>query len=372
MLLKKFLLGCLLIPLCLCAGCWDVDEINHRAASNVLYFDLGREEKLQMGIDLHVDGTLQPPINDMGQQFVKNHGVILAEGKSSVEAWSKLQAMTSRNIYLGQLRAIVLSDEYAKQDITDSLDFIGRLPSIPGNIDLLITKENPKELLDLKNRSNYIPGNYIDQHFESTFTKTLTKPVRLFEIFSRTDNKTADPYFPLISTSQENYFISGTAVFSGKRMVGELDQQETYAFTLLGGGTTGLLTVPAGENETVSYLQLNSRSKIHPKINPDGSIAFDVNVKAQSMTVETNPSRGEIGLEDKKRLDLMAGNYLQGEIEKLLVKLQQLNSDPVGFGEKFRSKYPDRWEQIDWRQAFPQAQFNVEVEFNTQNTGVFR
>ena len=348
MLFKKFLFWCLLIPLCLCTGCWDVEEVNHRAVSNALYFDVGRQDTVEMGVDTNVDGTLQPPINTMEQQFEKIHGVISAEGKSSIEAWSQLR------------------------DITDSLDFIGRLPFIPGNINLLVTKEDPKKLLDLKNRSNYIPGNYIDQYFETSYTNTLTKPIKLFEVFSRTDNKTADPYLPLIATSQRNYIITGIAVFSGNRMVGELDRHETYIFTLLGGGATGLLTVPAGDDRIISFLQLNSKSKIHPKINPDGSIIFDVNIEARAMTVETNPSMGEIKLEDKKRLDRMAGSYVKRETEKLLAKLQRLDSDPVGFGEKFRSRYPSQWEQLDWRHVFPQVKFNVNEKFNTKNTGVFR
>lgn len=371
MLLKKLVFVCLMIPVFLCSGCWDVEEVNHRATPNALYFDVGEQDNVQLGINMHVPGTLQPPINNMEHQFEKNHSVLFAEGKSSVEAWSKLQTMTSRNIFFGQLSAIIVSDKYAARDIADSLDFIGRIPVVSGDTQLLITKDDPKELLELKNKGNFIPGNYIEQYFQSPYKAMMAKPIKLFEVLARTDNKTADPYFPMISSAQGNYVISRTAVFSGNRMVGELDQQETQAFSMLTGASTGLLSVPVGENDIVSYLLTDTKNKIVPHYTNGGTLAFDIQVEVEGIVTETNPYRGPLEMEDKKRMDRAAEDYLQGKTEKLLVKLQGLNSDPVGFGEKLRSRYPDRWENTDWHQVFPQVQFSVDVKFNTKETGLF-
>lgn len=370
-MLKRLVL-CLIISALLCTGCWDVEEVNNRALPNTLFFDIGQQDNVRVGIDLHVPGTLLPPVNTMDQQFEKNHGVIYAEGKSAVEAWSKLQTLTSRNIFFGQLRAIIISDNFAKQDINDSLNLIGRIPFVSGDTLVLMTKDDPTKLVDIKNKSNFIPGNYIEQYFRSSYKEMLAEPIRLFELFACIDNKTTDPYFPMITTSQGDYLITGTGLFADNHLVGELNQKETYTFSLLRGRGTGFLTLPLEQNKVISFLQLDANTKIVPKYNSDGTLTFEVNVKINGMLAETDPFKGQLTIDDKKKFDQAAEKFIQLEIEKLLLKLQQLNSDSIGFGEKFRSKYPDLWNKNDWKQVFSKAKFLVNVDFNTKKSGIFR
>ncbi|MFZ5943182.1 MAG: Ger(x)C family spore germination protein [Bacillota bacterium] len=362
----------LLILVFLSTGCWDVEEVNRRALPNVLFLDIGQTDKVQMGIDLHVPGTLQPPVNTMEQQFEKNHGILYTEGRGLLEAWSKLQTNVSRHVFFGQLRAIIISEQFAKQDLEDSLDFIGRIPFIPSDASMLVTKEDIQSLVDLKNNSNFIPGNYIAQYFQSFYKKSLAKPIYVWEVFARIDNKTADPYFPIISTNQGNYVISGLALFSETRMVGELNQQETYAFSILDGGSIGYFTVPLEDKKHLAFLQMRGKSKIVPRYNGEDNIVFEIEIKAEGMVAEINPYQGQLTLKDKKKFDEAAANYIQQEVEKLLQKLTQLNTDPVGFGEKFRGKYPDLWEKTDWEKVYPNTKFIVKTKFNTRKTGLFR
>lgn len=369
---KKIMFIFLMLPAFFFSGCWDVEEVNIRALPNTLFFDTGQKEKVQLGIDMHVAGTLLPPVYEMEQQFEKNHGVLYAEGESAVEAWSKLQTMTSRNIFFGQLRAIILSDKFARQNIEGALDIIGRVPFVSLDTHLLITKDDPKELVDTKNRSNFIPGNYIEQYFQSPYKKMLATPITIFEVFSRIDNQTSDPYFPMITTQQGNYVITGTALFSGNKMVGELNKPETYMFSLLNGGSTGFLSIPSGDNQVISYLQMHSDNKIVPRYNTERNLYFEIYIKIEAMIAETNPYQGPLSVEDKKELDQTAEVYLKQQIETLLAKLQKLNADPVGFGEKLRSKYPDLWEKTDWHKEYQNTKFKVEVKFNTKKTGLFR
>lgn len=77
------------------------------------------------------------------------------------------------------------------------------------------------------------------------------------------------------------------------------------------------------------------------------------------------------GLQNKAN-DGMVETFINRRIIKLLTKLQQQNSDPIGIGEKFRIKYPKLWEQINWHDIFPTARFRVRTEFTIQRTELFR
>lgn len=225
------LLIVMLIPFL--TGCWDVEEISKRGIANTVFFDTGNSKQHKMGVVLGVPGTEVPPIVGTIQQFEKRHYVITGEGESYLEAWTEVQATTVRNIFFGQTRAIVLSDELARKNINDTLDFIGRIPLIPPNTRVLIAKEDPKKLFEMKNRDNFSPGNYIDFYFESRPIRSLAIPVELWRVSSIIDENAGDPFIPLITASQHNYRIAGIALFSQNRMVGELSRDETQTLAYL-------------------------------------------------------------------------------------------------------------------------------------------
>lgn len=61
-----------------------------------------------------------------------------------------------------------------------------------------------------------------------------------------------------------------------------------------------------------------------------------------------------------------------GNTETVDREIQGLESDPVGFGDKFRIAYPSQWEKIDWRHVYPGAKFVVNTNFTLKQTGLFR
>lgn len=362
------LLGCLTVC---CGGCWDVEEINRRNSTNALFLDVGSTEKIKMGTVFNVPGTLLPPVIGTQQQFEKRNYVITAEGNSVTDAWAKLQTKSERNVYFGQLRAIVLTDKAAQSDINDLLDFIGRVPSVPPNTNILITKSDPETLLDMKNQSNNIPGNYVDLFFQTPHKRTLAIPIDLWKVLAQLDNKTSDPHLPMIQASEGSYDISGTALFSENHFVGELDLEETKTLALVKGSSSGFLTVPLENGAYAAFKDVGSKTTITPKIE-NGKLTFQIKTNVIGSIVETNPRKMELTEEDNRTISSKAEKEIQYKIEALFVKLQSLNSDPVGLGEKFRVKYPGEWQENNWHQLYSTAQINVGTSFRILRTGLFR
>ena len=352
-------------------GCWDVQEIKNRGIANTVFFDIGNTKELKMGVALNIPGSLAPTNVGTYQQFNKRNYIITGAGDSIVNAWTEVQANAERDIFFGQMRAVVLSERLARENINDYLDFIGRIPLVPPNTIVLVAKDDPEKLLDLKNQPNELPGNYFDYYFRNPSKRSLAIPVDLWRVNAIMDRKTSDPYIPVFEESQESYKIAGTAVFSRNRMVGELSMDETISLALIRGTDNGYLTVALGKSEYVAFKNVRSKTRVQPKLSTDGRLTFDVKTEITGNMIENFPHRQTLRNEEKE-IERQAAMLIKREIRNLIAKLQGLNSDPVGFGGKYRIKYPQQWKKIDWHQGYPAAEFNVSTKFTLKETGLFR
>ena len=242
---------------------------------------------------------------------------------------------------------------------------------IPPNTNVLLTKNDPEKLLDLKNEANLLPGNYIDFYFQIPGKRTLALPLDLWRVNSIVDKKWQDSYLPIIEQSQDNYRIAGTAVFSENSMVGELDMDETQTLALIMGSDLGYLTLPLNDVKLVAFHKIKSQTKTEITVSDTGIVTFDVKLKITGGVVESKPQR-IISKDETERIENEAETLTKRKIEALLTKLQGLNSDPVGFGGKYRIKYPRQWANIDWHQVYPVAIINVHTKFSIKSTGLFK
>lgn len=370
-MLRKVKILLILFWVLFLTGCWDVQEIKNRGIANAVFFDIENPNQLKIGVVFNIPGTQVPTNVGTYQQFIKRNFVVTGVGDSIVDAWTEVQANSFRDVFFGQIRAIILSERLARENINDYLDFIGRIPLVPPNTIVLVAKADPEKLLDLKNHPNELPGNYFDYYFRNPSKRSLAIPVDLWWVNAIMDRKTSDPYIPVFEESQGNYKIAGTAVFSRNRMVGELSMDETESLALIKGTDDGYLTVPLGKNQHVAFKNVRSKTKVRPKISADGMVTFSVKTEITGNLVENFPHR-EILMKEKRNIERQAQSLTKEKIMNLLVKLQGLNSDPVGFGGKFRIEYPGLWKRIDWHQFYPAAKFNVSTKFTLKETGLFR
>ena len=369
--MSRIVLGFVLLGMLTLSGCWDVQEIKNRGIANAMFFDLENSRKIKMGIVLNIPGSLAPTNVGTYQQFNKRNFVVTGVGDSVVNAWTEVQANSFRDIFFGQMRAVVLSERIARKNINDYLDFIGRIPLVPPNTIVLVAKDDPERLLDLKNQPNELPGNYIDNYFRNPSKRSLAIPIDLWRVNAIMDRKTGDPYIPLFEEAQASYKIAGTAVFSRNRMVGQLSMAETEILALLKGTDNGYLTVPLGKIPHVAFKNIRAKTKVRPRIATDGTVTFNVKTKISGNLVEDFPRR-ETLLKDKQKIERQAEVLTKRKIRNLIEKLQGLNSDPVGFGGKIRISYPHQWQSMDWHQVYPTTQFNVSTKFSLKATGLFR
>jgi spore germination protein KC len=359
----------MMMPLVL-AGCWDADDISNRGTPNAVSLDLGAAGQIKFGCSFHVPGSLLPPFNSTAQLFEKRNFTLYGEGRSLLDAWRDLQTRYTRDVYMGQISAIILSERFARSNLHHLLDFMNRRAEIPGDALVLVTKSDPKQLIDRRLENNFVPGTYILSYFQSVAKHSLAIPVKLWQLDAAFINGNSDAHLPLIEPSQGLYQIAGTALYSGTRWAGELSVAETQFLFLLFGDRYGYLTVPLGSGGLVAYFDVDSKTKIVPRMLKPDQFRFDIKIKASGSLRETYPKNLPVTLSEKRGYEQETAAFLRSKTLQLLAKLRRLNSDPVGFGKKARINYPKQWQTMDWHQTFPKSLFWVTVEFRFDDTGV--
>lgn len=359
----------LILPLCILTGCWDVLEIPRRGIASAVFFDKVNQ-RYKMGVSLAIPGSLVPPTVGTTQQFVKRYYIISAEGDSLVDAWTKVQANSERDIFFGQIRAVVMSEAFAHGNINDGLEFISRFPLVPPNTHVLVAKENPEQLFDLKIKSNEIPGNFVDHFFRVPAKQPLAPAIDLWRVNAMMD-RSGDPLIPLIGQTQQNYLIAGTALFSRNRMVGELSLDESLILAMLLNTDTGYQSIPLGPHRHAAFKNIRAKTRITPNIDPDGTVVFNIDSRITGVLVEKVPYRA-IGLRQRRAIEQQAETLIRENIQNLLAKLQSLNTDPLELGEKYRIARPRQWRDLNWHEVYPTVRFKVRAKFTVKDTGLFR
>ncbi len=359
----------MMMPLVL-TGCWDVDDISNRGTPNAVSLDLSAAGQIKFGCSFHVPGSLLPPFNSTAQLFEKRNFTLSGEGRGLLDAWRDLQTRSTRDVYMGQISAIILSEQFARSNIHHLLDFMNRRAEIPGDALVLVTKSDPEQLIDLRLENNFVPGTYILRYFQSVAKQSLAIPVKLWELDAAFSNGHSDAHLPFIEPSQGLYQIAGTALYSGTRWAGELSVMETQFLSLILGDKYGYITVPLGARGLVAYFDVDSETKIVPRMLKPDQFRFDIHVKTVGSLRETYPKNLPVTLNEKHEYEKETEAFLRSKTLRLLAKLRQLNSDPVGFGKKVRINYPREWKTMDWHQVFPKSLFRLTVEFRFDDTGV--
>lgn len=347
-------------------------EANRRANTNAIFLDMGEEDRVKMGYSFNVPGSMLPPYVGSEQLFARRNHTLTAEGVGLLDAWRNLQSISMRDVFLGQTRAIILSEAFAKENIHELLDFIIRRVQVSGQAFVLVTPEDPEQVIDTKLNNNILPGEYIALYFQSAAKKNLARPIRVWEVYSRLNSESADVFMPLITVAQGQYRIGGTALFSKNSMVGRLDVDETQIVAFLDGANIGFLSVPMADGRLLALHGLKSKSSFTPRRSENGQITFEVRVDLRGLLREARPQDPLVTVDDKRRYEEWVERYTRDHIIQLLAKLQRLQTDPLDLGQYVRIKYPRYWESITWRQVYSQANFNVKVNFSIVDTGVFR
>lgn len=176
-----------------------------------------------------------------------------------------------------------------------------------------------------------------------------------------------DPFLPIIKKEHEHIRYMGVALFKDDKYVGELPFKDSYIFKMLHESFRhGVYEIKYKE----TYITIeNLRSKV--KYSISGSKKSPVVTISVSLKGKVQDASG-LSLHTAKKVQNVEEEWkreTKKRAEKVVKKLQELNTDSLGIGERVRSHFR-HFDKSSWEDRYPDIPIYIKVETEITNTGI--
>jgi spore germination protein KC len=301
---------------------------------------------------------------------------VKAEGRTIFEAIRNLGKFSSRRVYWAHNYVIVMNEQYARQGISDMVDFFSRNHELRMNTWVVVTPDTASEVISTITGLEVVPGEAMDKLFRYNRIVSQaprTNLMRLQESFlSRTSqlilakvsliprgisNKKPSEY-----GSIEQVELSGTAIFRDDKMIGWLSGEETRGLLFFVEDLqSGVMSIACGDgSDGRATFELNEfQHKAQPSWE-DNRIHFNIRLEVNASLVESGCQTSIRDMQATWQKQLT--EQLTQEVEHIIDLAQnKYKADFLKLGETFHNKYPYEWKTIQqqWDEQFSQADISV-------------
>lgn len=350
-------------------GCWD----------QKIYEKIGFI--LQIGVEVEENGELRYTVGIpvVAPEAQERFEVLTTTITHMREGRDKVRQVSGKAVEGGKTQQIFFSEALASKGIDEYLEIFLRSPENSLLADVVIVQGSPYDLMKVSGqfRDKPRPAFYVNSLLDSSHKNSYTPETRISNFLILSRSGTIDPVTPIVSYNTEEIKIEGAALFSGDKMVGKIDTKEM-----------GILNGLRGEKKSINYIYHGLHSDKYPEDLKKGStINMKVKKRKVNMRIDgdlpvidiklafigsLNEYSGELNLDDpkdKKKLEEAISDAIEKDSMRLLKRLVESGSDPIGFGEIARTKYNKYWKSVNWKDAYKSAVFNVEVEIKLEFYG---
>lgn len=352
-------------------GCWD--QKVYEKSGFVLQVGL----ETYNAKDMLISFTL--PVVDMTAK--ERTELIYSNGDMVREVREKARKTSAKVVEGGEIQQFLIEDSLASKGINNLFEVIERDSTDPPTTFVLITEGSPKEMFQALQGygDKPDPAFYIHDLIRSNIKSSYVPETRMFQFSTQYFSPGIDSVAPIIKLQTDKgkgVEVTGTALFSGDKLVGKINTKETP-----------LLLAMMGKMKGTTFI-----SKRLPEVGPENNkkgCAISINKVKRRISVDILDNKPIVNMS----LNLYAtfsefkwnemydsdfeqyfGEVISGEIkgicEKVLKYTQEVGSDPIGIGDIIRAKYDNYWVKVNWEDAYKSVVFKVNV--NIINHGVIR
>ena len=262
-------------------GCQSYRELNNSAIISAIGID-----KNQNNYKVSVQVVNTEKDNDE-QSNLKNPTVYSATGKSITEAINDISFKSPKLLYLGHLELVIISEELAKNGVSDVIDYFFRNNDINKNFTILVSKDSlPEEILKTPTSLvNFPSGNILGSVEISSTIGGVSSDVKFIKYVDNVKEEGIEPIMTSITivenkdNNEKNLQIDDLAIFKGNRLVGYLEKSETKGFNFITNNIKNtVITFKCSNNQyagiNISKSNTNIKTNLKNKI-PE--IIIDIN-----------------------------------------------------------------------------------------------
>lgn len=355
-----FVMSLLMLPSI--SGCWNYAEVEEMSIVAGVAIDKNEPDgKLLLTAELF-DTKGQMQQNQAGFKIVSLTGVTM------FEIVRNMISLTGKKLFWSHAKAIVLSEEIAREGIIKVIDWYSRDTETRSDVYVFVSSEkNARSIFNLNSISESIMSFELAQMMHDEKHVSTAPVVEIWDFIDKLETSGKFAIAPLIyiydKAGQQNERVYGTAIFVKDKMVGKISGEESkYMLFATNKVTGGVLAV---DNEagvpTYSLEILSNRTEIKPRwIN--NRLQMKIHTLTHAGLDEVMTAEGFSTLESKKAIQKRAEDDLQKNIVSVIHKLQQeYHADIFGYGEIIHQNMPKAWKELKqaWKEKFIDLDIDV-------------
>lgn len=354
-------------------GCWNYTEIDKYSIVAGLAVDKGEN-----GYKYTLSAEI---INITGGEKAEIKPKIVKVNTNTVfDGIRDMVGLTSKKLFFAHCKVIIISEELAKNGITDMMDLIVRDHETRITMNVVISREKTaREILECKPVSTPIVSYEIVSILNQNPRFLGEAPKKqVFHVVNELNTKSQSLVLPCFEVEKKQddkfYRLSGTAVFKGDKLVDFLDSYESKAYLFVMGEVKGsLVEVGIDSKKHIGFELQKCKSEIKSSIK-DGMPVFTVEISpiVTLGELEIEDETLEYGMKEEKYFKELLEDSLKKSADDLIKKMQNgVSSDIFGFGTVLAIEHKNEWEKYkgNWNDEFRNAKVNVKVNVHIRGTG---
>lgn len=388
--MKQKFLFLLLIGSCLTSltSCWDSKELNELAVVVGMAIDKA-EDDYRLSVQIVNSGEINPQLNPSGAAPI----VIRSEtGPTIYEANRKTSMSTPKRVYVSHLRVLVISEEVAKDGITEILDLISRDRDFRTDFIVIVAKDGQAvDILKVLTTLERIPANQLYESLKNSnkvwaeaiyldfndLLKTATvagKSIALSGIELIGDIKVGETKENTEkSESPARLAYTGIAIFDKTALIGWLDSSDGKGFSYITNQIKNTVEhLNCAPNEKMSIEIKDAKTKLNASINENKQPKITIKLNVNGVIGESNCSLNLSEPKSIKNIEKLLEEEITKDIKQTIEKVQKEYAvDVFGFGQAIRSSYPNVWHKLkdDWQTHFSTLDNDIQVNANINKVG---
>lgn len=374
-----------LIMLFFVTGCYNYNELNTLAISTGMGIDYENDEYV-VSILIANSKKAQVSSKEGEAQSVVYEG----RGKTISECLKEIEKITPKQVYIGHLSVIIISEELAKKGLIDIVDFLIREPeSIKRFYLVVVQKSKAKDVLEIVTPLESFPAQGLSINIGfSNETQTVASTVPYSDFVEELLRKGDNPALPTIKiigdsekektsdalskTTPEAYIeLSNLGLFKADKLIHITSEEESRGLNIIANQADEvLISLPCSGGRLSSKVS-RVKTSIKTKIK-NNKPEIDINVKATATVQEANC---KINFEDNKvilDIENKVNDAIKELVQKAIAVNKQFNVDTIGIGNLVYKHHPKYFNEVEekWdEEIFPNIDFNITTKINLRTKG---
>lgn len=328
------------------AGCWSSIPLGHRALVQILavdpakggdtrwtFFQANPTALAQMGSG---GSSAGPGGGTTSQQVI----AVAVVAPDLATAFRQAQALTSRDLYLGQLEEVVLSEKLSPPQLASTLDALAHTPELDQSQILFAAPDSAANTVLAPDPQELFPATYLERVVSCPTCNVTALPTTLMDAFVRTRTAWGAMVLPEAIVAPTGLATRGAAVYEGTRLVDRLDQgQEELLGLLMGKVTKGAMGLDVPGMGHVAVRSLVAKARVSAAWR-DGRLTARVDLRLAGAILSAAPASGRTLVHLAPTVESALSARVVQEAGGLLGRLMGRGADPLFLGQRLWAADP--------------------------------